>query len=142
MTAPLQCFWIPGWHPAPLNKLLGHHMAAARLKAKDREQVARAALVYGLRKARVVNPPLMADAIEGCGVDISKIKRRMSLTIVAEPGKRACDPDAYSKSLLDAMVHAGLLVNDSRHWVVMEPVKYLRGTKDMWGSLVILEDMA
>ena len=56
-------------------------------------------------------------------------KRRVELIIELSKGQRACDPDAYFKSLGDALVNAGLLVNDSHKWVEWMPVKFVRGKK-------------
>jgi hypothetical protein len=42
------------------------------------------------------------------------------------PRQRGADPDAYWKSLLDALVHAGLLVDDSPKWCELGPVRFER----------------
>jgi hypothetical protein len=99
---------IEGYHPTPLNKLLGAHWATAtRLKKQDKVEVRYAS--NHIPKATT--------------------KRRVELIIELGKGQRACDPDAYYKSLGDALVAAGLLVNDSHKWVEWMPVKFERGKK-------------
>lgn len=119
----MQAFWMPGWHPARLNSLLGKHWGGrSAAKKADYEQIGRAAVVYGLRPA--TGP------------------RRVDLFILLAPGQRAADPDAYWKSLLDALVRRGLLMNDSRRWCVLGKVEYARSTEHgRFGTMVILEDM-
>lgn len=116
MTARL---FIPSWHPAPLNKLKGHWGIGHKLKKADREMVA----MY----ARLMSVPKATG------------KRRVLLTIILAPGKRGCDPDAYWKSLLDALVQAGLLIGDNPNGVELPPVIFERGTADRWGTLIELE---
>lgn len=109
--------FIPRWHPTPLNKLTRNWRQTSRLKKADREMVG--AYMRGYRK------------------DLGK--RRVGLTIVLSKGKRACDPDAYWKSTLDALVYVGLLKDDSRHWVELEKVEFTRS--DDWGTWIIIEDV-
>ena len=111
---------IFNWHPCTLNVLLSCHWAKrGRLKALDRDLIACYALQHGTTPASG--------------------KRRVSLTITLAPRQRGCDRDAYWKSLLDALVHAGLLVNDSPKWCELGSVEYLRGK---WrATTVTLEDV-
>lgn len=111
--------WVPHWHPAPLNQLVGHRMKAGRLKKTDRDMVAAYALLQRTPKASG--------------------KRRVQLEIVLGKGQRKHDPDAFFKSLLDALVKAELLVDDSDRWVVCDPVVYSRGRE--WGSRIVLVEM-
>ncbi len=108
---------ILDWQPAPLNKLLGHWSKSAKLKKLDRGVIA----YY------------FADTPKAQG------KRRITLEIILGKGQRGCDPDAYWKSLCDALVHAGMLKDDSAKWVELAPVVFSRGTM---GSKITLEDMA
>lgn len=119
----IQSIIIPGWHPARLNSLLGNHHAAGRLKSKDRDIVGRACVVHQLARATG--------------------KRRVELWIVMAKGKRSADGDAFWKSALDSLVHAGALKNDSHHWCQVSPVRFLRSESDAGfsGSVIILEDM-
>lgn len=111
---------IPRWHPAPLNQLLGHWATANRRKKSDRLMV----LAYA-RQAKFPQ---------------AERKRQVEMTITLKPKARACDPDAYYKSTLDALVHAGLLVNDSYLWVTLLPVAFRRGTTTDWGTRIVLTD--
>jgi Holliday junction resolvase RusA-like endonuclease len=95
-------------HTHSLNKLLTRNWRAAYgRKKQDREMVAIAALASGIPKA--------------IG------KRRIELEVILGPRQRGCDPDSYWKSLLDSLKHAGMIVDDSKNYVVLEPVKYIRG---------------
>lgn len=101
---------IPGWMPTPLNRLMAQHWAkAARLKKADAAILFTYADQYAIPRATG--------------------KRSVELLVVLPPRQRAPDPDALWKSLLDAAVHAGLLVNDSHHWVEAAPVQFARGDK-------------
>ena len=106
---------IDNLQPTPLNKLLGNWRAAMGLKKKDRNIIA----------WHCLNLPKASQ------------KRRVTLTIILGKGQRGCDPDAYFKSMLDALVHAGMLVDDSYKWIELAPVKFIRGDK---GCIIELED--
>lgn len=116
-----QELWIPKWHPTPLNKLLkcNHWSKAAKYKLNDTEMV----------KAYV----------RQCKIAAATAKRRVILTIVLGKGQRACDPDAYWKSALDALVHAGALVDDNRQYVECAPVEFRRCRE--WGTSIMLENI-
>lgn len=110
---------IPLWHPARLNQWDGAHWAVrAQLKADDREMV-------GIFCQQV-------------GVPHAKKKRRVSLHIILAPRQRAADPDAWWKSLLDALVACGALLDDSPRWVELGPVTYERGMRK--ATAITLED--
>ncbi len=47
---------------------------------------------------------------------------------------------AFFKSLCDALVHAGALVDDNRQHVELAPVTFSRDPK-VWGSVIRLEDL-
>lgn len=114
--------FIPRWHPTPLNRLLGCHWGrSARLKRVDREVVGWYVRLTWIPKAVV--------------------KRRVQLHLVLAPRKRAADVDAHQKSLLDALVQAEMLVDDSRVWCEIVPTTYERGTVETWGARLVLEDM-
>lgn len=112
-------FRVPDWCPTPLNKILygRHWTTGAKHKKSDAEIVAH----YGR------NVPKASQ------------KRAVSLHVVFPPGKRMPDVDAYAKSLLDCLVHCGLLVNDSAAWCVLNPVAYSRGQALV--SFVTVEDI-
>lgn len=99
---------IPSWSPTPLNKLINSHWGTAtKLKAMDKDVIARSKMVGGIPDATC--------------------KRRVELLIVHPPGKRFPDPDAFHKSLGDALVHCGLLRNDSHLWVELTQPEFARG---------------
>jgi Holliday junction resolvase RusA-like endonuclease len=86
---------IPRWRPALLNELRGHWARGHRRKAADAHVVA-----VHLALARV--PPAAGP-------------RAVAVTI-ADRWHRRPDPDAPLKSLLDALVRAGALRDDSARW--------------------------
>jgi hypothetical protein len=100
---------IPGWHPARLNELLEGKWVAARLKKRDRK--------------------IVRDYAGWTIIPIALRPRRVHLAITLGKGQRAGDPDCYWKSLLDALVHCGLLIDDNRQHVVLDPVEFVRGVE-------------
>jgi hypothetical protein len=110
---------IPGWHPTRLNNLFGHWVRCHRLKKADRETVGLYARMVGIPRA--------------------KGKRRVSLVLTLAPRQRAADPDAWWKSVLDALVQAGLLVDDNRQGCELGSVTFRRGRQR--ATTIILEDV-
>jgi len=100
---------IPGWQPVLANQLMGHWAAAARLKRRDVQQVARAKIVHGVPDA--------------------KGKRIVRIEIARSVGGRWPDVDAPLKSTLDALVQCRLLVDDSAKWCEWERPTFVRGPK-------------
>jgi hypothetical protein len=112
---------IDGWHPCPLNRLLGcHWRTRARRKRGDCQ------LIVAYARLQAI-PPATG-------------KRRVSLHLTLVRRQRAGDPDCYWKSLLDALVHAGLLLDDNRQGVELGSVTFDRGPARQ--TTVILEDLA
>lgn len=109
---------IPNWHPTRLNELLGNHFQASRLKKADREMVG----IYAFTSE----------------VPHAQGKRRVTLKITLGPGERGGDADAYWKSLLDALVCCGRLVDDNSQQCEIVPVQYDRGERK---TVIILEDL-
>ena len=108
---------IPNWHPTFLNQLINVHWAVANKRKKADSRLI-CTYMHHL-------PPATK-------------KRRVKLAIILGKGQLAADPDAYQKSLGDALVHAGQLKNDSHLWVEWAPVKFLRG--EMM-TIIELEDI-
>ena len=50
--------------------------------------------------------------------------RSVQLFITLGPGQRACDPDNYNKSAMDALVKCRLLRDDSRQWCTILPAQF------------------
>ena len=101
---------ILDWMPTPLNRLLGQHWGkASRCKRDDAAEIR-------IAMASQHVPP-------------ATTKRRLTVLVVLPPKRRAPDPDALTKSLADALVHAGALKNDSHLWVEHGPVQFARGQR-------------
>lgn len=115
-------FGIPQWHPTPLNRMMGmNKYVIARLKKRDAKTVWACFLRSGASKATG--------------------RRRVTFTIVLKPKQRGCDPDAYDKSLFDALKHCGAIKDDNRQWVEAPPPDFRRGTATEWGIEITLEDI-
>jgi hypothetical protein len=111
---------VPAWHPATLNELLSGHWAKRhRLKRHDGEVLA----LF----------PKLGSIPKAAG------KRRVSLVLTLAPRQRAADPDSHWKSVLDALVAAGMLINDSHVWCELGPVTIERGTGK--ATTILLEDL-
>lgn len=111
---------ITQWHPARLNQWEGRHWSVKNcLKKADREMVGTYAILVGIPKASG--------------------KRRITLTLTLSPRQRGGDPDAYWKSLLDALAACGLLVDDNRQNVELAPVLFQRGKER--ATTIVLEDL-
>jgi Holliday junction resolvase RusA-like endonuclease len=98
---------------------MGHWTIRRRLKASDRDLVA----LY----ARLAAAPR------------STRRRSVSLKIILAPRQRAADHDAYWKRVLDALVCAGMLLDDNWQYVELEPVEFDRGADR--ATSIILEDL-
>ena len=113
---------IPRWHPAKTNQLYrGHWSEKRKLKQFDK-------LIVSLLAKEQRIPSASG-------------KRRVTLVVVLPPKARGGDVDAYAKSLLDALTHARLLVDDRKEYAELAPVQYERGTAFEWGSRILLEDL-
>jgi hypothetical protein len=66
-------------------------------------------------------------------------KRRVSLRVTLGEDMREFDYDAPWKSLLDAMKHAKLIVDDSCRYVEQGPVTFSRDPA-AWGTVITLEE--
>lgn len=123
MTQPTtQRLVIEQWHPARLNALTSQHWAKRnRAKKADKRVVGLEALAQGITPATG--------------------RRRVSLTIGVAKGKREADPDAYWKSLLDALVDAGLLIDDNRDGVEHGTVEFERSPDHRRWTVITLEDV-
>src|SRR5690349_16588440 len=96
---------VEGWRPALVNELVGVHWAkAAKFKRLDRQMIA----VYAHK----------------AGIPRATGRRRVSLEIAGPWRGRTPDPDNCWKSVLDACVAAGLLLDDTASKVEMGPVTF------------------
>lgn len=123
MSEVVYRLWIPRWRPATLNQIMrGHWARGAAMKKADRQMVGTYAHYAGIPKATG--------------------KRRLTVEVVLGPRHRPCDEDAFAKSLRDACVCAGLLVDDCTKWLEPGPVTQRRPAKgEEWGTLITLEDV-
>jgi hypothetical protein len=111
---------IPDWHPLSLNQMIGFNkFVVTRRKHKDAGLVGAACLMAGVPRATG--------------------KRRVTLTIVLGPRQKGRDPDAFHKSTCDSLRSCGALVNDSKEWVELPPVRYERAMRR--STRITLEDV-
>ncbi len=69
-------------------------------------------------------------------------RRRFRLAVALPPRGKRLDPDNHLKLLLDSLVRAGLLKDDSAAMLPALPeVEYTRGTAGEWGTQIILQDV-
>jgi hypothetical protein len=114
------CVEIPDFHPTTLNEMIGRNKYVIhRRKKKDQGVIAAAFLIARVPRATA--------------------KRRVMLTITLGPRQRGSDPDAFWKATLDSLVSIGALVDDSKEWVELPPVRYERGERR--STRITLEDV-
>lgn len=112
---------ILGWHPAPLNQLLGNRFKRHRLKTAD-------ALMLG-------------SHLKSAGVHAAAGRRKVRYTLVFAKGQRACDPDAYDKSLLDALQTCRAITNDNIQAVDADKPDFERPGVSRHATRIIIEDL-
>ncbi len=124
LQGPCQSIWIPGWFPAPMNKLTtsnGHWSTTGRLKKADKDIIA----AYSVYATKATGP------------------RKVSILLILPKGKRMPDEDSLEKSVWDSLVHCGRLVNDSPKWCRRgAPPAYARALLECQpGTVILLEDL-
>ncbi|MEW4569331.1 hypothetical protein AB1L88_15810 [Tautonia sp. JC769] len=146
---------IAGWSPASLNTLTRHWSRAHRAKASDRDRVAQEldlarvprvavprSVLRGLQRAGVADPTLLEGA--------RPTRRRLEVTVILGPrrdpdgtfrkGGQPPDPDNLLKSLLDALVEGGFLVDDSADWAEWECPRVVPDDGQGYRTRIVLED--
>lgn len=113
-------FTIPGYLPPTLNVLIRSHWSARARKGRECKHLV---LAY----SGIARTPQATG------------KRRVSLAFVSRRGERAADHDARLKLLLDALVFAGLLVDDSPQWCELGRIESRAGAARE--TIVTLEDI-
>ena len=114
----IQTLRLPGWHPTRANVLLRVHWAKrSRLLGQDQQTVGILGRQQGILKA------------EG--------KRRVSLII--QHARTAPDPDALLKSLFDALVKCGYLIDDKGQWCEIGSITFEKAKAK--GMVITLEDL-
>ena len=106
---------IPGYLPPRLNELLRAHWGYRARAQKEADQFV---------------------AIYAASDGVPRATGRWKVSLVFR-GSR-CDPDARLKLILDALVHAGLLVDDSEKWCLLDPPKNGPGPRAV---VIQLEDI-
>lgn len=111
--------FIPKWRHASLNQLMScHWREKARLKKRDKNIVH-----YYTRK-----------------IPKATGKRRIDIHTVLRKHAHERDVDGEYKSILDALVHAGMLIDDNRAGVEIGEATYSRD-HDNWGVEIKLTDI-
>lgn len=109
---------IPDWRPARINEFVHKHWAVGHRKKKaDRDMLA----MYSRGKPK----PEWA--------------RQVDMEITLKGKQQEADPDSYWKSLLDGLVHAGMLIDDRGMFCRLGQVTYKRG--DATHTTIILTDL-
>lgn len=141
-TATTYTLAIPRWRPTLASELKCHPLAAARKKSADARRIGQEALIAGIppvaltrqekQRRKFLHWPLRMDG------DPVPRRRRVTISINVARG-RLMDADAPLKSLLDALVTEGLLVDDSDRWCLWERPVIRRGAT--LETVVTLEDI-
>lgn len=111
--------YVPDWKPTSLNGLMASVQAKIKAKKRDREMVTLYARMADIPKANC--------------------RRRVSVEIGYSGRARECDPDNLTKSLLDALVSCGLLLDDAAAFVLWAGVEQRRD-ETTW-TRITLEDL-
>jgi len=114
-----QTLHLYGYHPPTINKLLECRWSAAKLKKACVNVMWQSCLEQKLVKATG--------------------KRMVSIIITTAKRGRRCDPDAYYKSTLDALVKCNMLVDDSSQWCDFSSTMITAGEKNL--TTIILTDI-
>lgn len=111
---------IDNWHPTSVNKLIGRNrFTASRLKQADTQMIG----VYAYRAK----------------IPKAKMQRHVSMEIHVAGGGRSPDPDNMYKSVLDALVKTGYLVDDGPLWVALSMPDIIRSKVKK--TIITLTDM-
>lgn len=114
---------IPRWRPPLANRWRGRHWSVAhKLRHETQETLA----VY----ARLQRVPAASGP------------RKVALALALAPRQKQPDADAFDKLLLDALVGAGLLLDDSARGLAGRvEVSFSRCSLEDWGTILTLEDV-
>jgi Holliday junction resolvase RusA-like endonuclease len=111
---------IPGYLPLSLNRLMRSRKLRMSEPKRAAEHFGIARLVFGVPKATT--------------------KRRVSLVFTVAKGKPKPDPDNLVKVVLDGLVKAGVLVDDSDEWCQLGGIRMEVGQHPK--TMAIVEDLA
>ena len=111
---------IDRWAPARLNQSAGYHWSRKHKQKKfDRQLILLESIQQRIPKA------------DG--------KRQVNLYVEGFLRGRLPDPDSFWKSLLDGLVGAGLLIDDSQEWCEMGRTTIKRSPTPK--TIIVLEDI-
>jgi Holliday junction resolvase RusA-like endonuclease len=108
---------IPDYRPPSLNQYIGKHWSIGH---KMKKQCKELVLAYSRH------------------IPAATGRRSVQMHVVLGKGMRQHDADNTQKLILDALVHAGMLVDDSPKWVEFLGVTYERGVHQ---TIISLEDL-
>jgi hypothetical protein len=111
---------IERWHPYRLNQLMAVHW-----RSKDRMKKADRNIVCALTASN--------------RFPVATTKRRVDLHLTLGPRMREGDDDNWWKSVLDALVHAKMLIDDNRRWCERGSLSFDRGPER--ATLITLTDI-
>jgi hypothetical protein len=120
----LHVLTIPRWRPPLTNAWRGRHWSKAhRLRRQAEELLAAYAREQGIPRAAG--------------------RRRVAVEVVLGPRMRRADPDALDKLLLDALVNAGLLLDDGERGLAGRVAVHFRWADrgGWWGTVLTFEDV-
>lgn len=123
MSERIYMLVLPRWRPPLQNEYRGRHWSVAhRLRCTATDILAAHALQQRVPRATG--------------------RRRLTLSVRLAPRQKRWDRDASDKLLLDALINAGLLIDDSDRGLDgrME-VDFHRGTAEDWGCVLYLTDL-
>ncbi len=110
---------IPGYLPLSLNRLMRSRKLRMSEPKRAADHFTLAALVFRVPKATG--------------------KRRVSLVFTVQKGKPKPDPDNLVKVVLDGLVKAGVLVDDSDEWCQLGGIRMEVGKHPK--TMAIVEEM-
>lgn len=118
---PVHMISVPDWLPATLNEFMRQHWAVRR-------------------KTLSVAANLIAAYARLAGVPQASGRRRVTLTFFCRGGRgrKSGDPDARLKVCLDALVRAGMLVDDDDRFCELAPRSRAYGPTR---TVITLEDV-
>jgi Holliday junction resolvase RusA-like endonuclease len=114
---------IPHWTPTSVNQQAkGHWSQFYKKKTADKQLMA-----YYCREQRIPG---------------ARGKRMVHTYMILEPKPgRKVDPDNVMKVLLDSLKHARMIIDDSDKWCDWTKPTVEKGTKAIWGTRIIIEDL-
>lgn len=116
----LQTLVLDNYHPLSVNKLLSTHPhRRSKIKRAEYDVIAGEALRQRITKAAT--------------------KRRVTIRCEGWPRGTVPDSDNLRKCFFDALVAAGLLIDDSPAWCEQGPLDVVRAKG--WRTVIVLEDV-